>query len=76
MLGDRHNCEFLGSQATLNNLGTVYNMPPCCKMLQERRAGARFRPKSARMRDHEKAQEYFLAAQQVAGHEEPDKDLV
>ncbi|CAE7256327.1 unnamed protein product [Symbiodinium pilosum] len=38
--------------ATLNNLGTVYNM----------------------MRDHEKAQEYFLAAQQVAGHEEPDKD--
>lgn len=38
--------------ATLNNLGTVYNM----------------------MRDHEKAQEYFLAAQQVAGHQEPDKD--
>lgn len=38
--------------ATLNNLGTVYNM----------------------MRDHEKAQEYFLAAQQVAGHDEPDKN--
>eukprot|EP00931_Biecheleriopsis_adriatica_P030112 TRINITY_DN1776_c0_g1_i2.p1 TRINITY_DN1776_c0_g1~~TRINITY_DN1776_c0_g1_i2.p1 ORF type:complete len:552 (-),score=125.27 TRINITY_DN1776_c0_g1_i2:28-1647(-) len=38
--------------ATLNNLGTVYNM----------------------MRDHDKAQEYFLAAQQVAGHDEPDKD--
>lgn len=26
------------------------------------------------MRDHEKAQEYFLAAQQVAGHDEPDKN--
>ena len=26
------------------------------------------------MRDHEKAQEYFLAAQQVAGHAEPDKN--
>ena len=26
------------------------------------------------MRDHEKAQEYFIAAQQVAGHDEPDKN--
>ena len=26
------------------------------------------------MRDHEKAQEYFLAAQEVAGHAEPDKN--
>eukprot|EP00913_Durusdinium_trenchii_P033058 g30949.t1 len=38
--------------ATLNNLGTVYNM----------------------MRDHEKAQEYFIAAQEVAGHDQPDKN--
>ena len=38
--------------ATLNNLGTVYNM----------------------MREHEKAQEYFTAAQEVAGHSEPDKN--
>mmetsp|Transcript_89582 Transcript_89582/g.248766 ORF Transcript_89582/g.248766 Transcript_89582/m.248766 type:complete len:551 (+) Transcript_89582:102-1754(+) len=38
--------------ATLNNLGTVYNM----------------------LRQHEKAQEYFKAAQEVAGHQEPEKD--
>lgn len=38
--------------ATLNNLGTVYNM----------------------MRQHEKAQEYFRAAMEVAGHSEPEKD--
>lgn len=38
--------------ATLNNLGTVYNM----------------------MREHEKAQEYFQAAMEVAGHSEPEKD--
>lgn len=38
--------------ATLNNLGTVYNM----------------------MREHEKAQEYFQAAMEVSGHEEPEKD--
>lgn len=38
--------------ATLNNLGTVYNM----------------------MREHEKAQEYFQAAMEVAGNEEPQKD--
>lgn len=38
--------------ATLNNLGTVYNM----------------------LREHEKAQEYFQAAMEVAGHSEPQKD--
>jgi len=38
--------------ATLNNLGTVYNM----------------------LRQHEKAEEYFEAAQEVAGHGEPEKD--
>ncbi|CAK0819727.1 unnamed protein product [Prorocentrum cordatum] len=38
--------------ATLNNLGTVYNM----------------------MRQPEKAEEYFKAAMEVAGHEEPVKD--
>lgn len=26
------------------------------------------------MRDHEKAQEYFIAAQEVAGHDQPDKN--
>lgn len=40
--------------ATLNNLGTVYNM----------------------MREHEKAQEYFEAAREVAGHVEPDRDYL
>lgn len=38
--------------ATLNNLGTVYNM----------------------MHEHEKAQEYFKAAMEVAGHADPEKD--
>jgi len=38
--------------ATLNNLGTVYNM----------------------LREHDKAQEYFAAAMEVAGNDEPDKD--
>mmetsp|Transcript_46807 Transcript_46807/g.102274 ORF Transcript_46807/g.102274 Transcript_46807/m.102274 type:complete len:560 (-) Transcript_46807:67-1746(-) len=38
--------------ATLNNLGTVYNM----------------------MGQHERAQEYFQAAMELAGHEEPEKD--
>jgi len=38
--------------ATLNNLGTVYNM----------------------LREHDKAQEYFAAAMEVAGHDNPDKD--
>lgn len=38
--------------ATLNNLGTVYNM----------------------MRQHDKAQEYFLAAMEVAGHDTPEKE--
>mmetsp|Transcript_80787 Transcript_80787/g.228648 ORF Transcript_80787/g.228648 Transcript_80787/m.228648 type:complete len:540 (+) Transcript_80787:111-1730(+) len=38
--------------ATLNNLGTVYNM----------------------LRQHDKAQEYFEAAMEVAGHDEPEKD--
>mmetsp|Transcript_7180 Transcript_7180/g.15547 ORF Transcript_7180/g.15547 Transcript_7180/m.15547 type:complete len:344 (+) Transcript_7180:3-1034(+) len=38
--------------ATLNNLGTVYNM----------------------LRQHEKAEEYFQAAVEVAGHQEPQKE--
>lgn len=38
--------------ATLNNLGTVYNM----------------------LRQHDKAQEYFEAAMEVAGHVDPDKE--
>ncbi|CAE7206329.1 unnamed protein product [Symbiodinium microadriaticum] len=46
--------------------------PEAAVLLEE--VAKRTPPHPVSMRDHEKAQEYFLAAQQVAGHEEPDKD--